>query len=392
MSTPPLAHAGWWNESGEIPLTLEELPLPTYCEAPDPVLEIETGAPAEEEVTDATEVLATMRNPTRSRGWCFTWNNPTLTGDALNTRLLAQSAIEYYVFQKESGERATQHFQGYVHYKNSRVMPLRLLPGNPHWEKARGTPQQNHDYCTKMETRIEGPWEHGEMPKQGKRTDLEATAARIIAGSTMHDIALSDPVTFIENSSGICRLFRTLGQASHPTHIQRHNFLFYGPTRTGKSYHARECEPLAYIKLPDQWWDGYNGEDAVIWDDFSAGWSITLVRLLQLTDNYYTRVEIKGGFEHFAATTNIFTTNIHPSQWYNYTARAEQQRALGKRFEGVYIYGPNGIEEALEERDLIDNFWVNNPPCLDGTRAHRYFDHYRDNRARWAGGTHDEYD
>ena len=42
----------------------------------------------------------------------------------------------------------------------------------------------------------------------------------------------------------------------------------YGDTGTGKSTHVRTKYPDAFIKSNDVWWDGYQGEETVIIEEF----------------------------------------------------------------------------------------------------------------------------
>lgn len=49
----------------------------------------------------------------------------------------------------------------------------RLLHSSAHLERRRGTHRQALAYCTKEESRVEGPWQHGEEPAQGQRNDLK---------------------------------------------------------------------------------------------------------------------------------------------------------------------------------------------------------------------------
>ncbi len=44
----------------------------------------------------------------------------------------------------------------------------------------------------------------------------------------------------------------------------------YGPSRTGKSTYAREKYPDHYDKLQTKWWDGYQGQKAIIYDDLDT--------------------------------------------------------------------------------------------------------------------------
>lgn len=278
------------------------------------------------------------------RGWCFTLNNPVINGPLLQQKI--SIGCDYGVFQREVGTLGTEHYQGYIYFKSARAMPRRLIP-LAHWSAARGSAAQNRVYCTK-EPRLAGPWEHGTCPMQGERSDLIAAAALLKNGSSISAVADMMPSTFIANAGGLYKYQRTLGQGGHPTLMLRSNYLFFGATRSGKSYHARLCEPSAYIKTPDKWFDYYCGENATIWDDYSAGWAIPLATLLQLLDGYYTRCEVKGGFEHWLSVTNIFTTNVHPSKWYDYKDRVAQRDALAARFTAVYFFdGREIIREVI---------------------------------------------
>lgn len=88
---------------------------------------------------------------TRSRSWFFTWNNPPENSWAQIKETFDLLGIEY-VFQLEKAEQV--HFQGVVRYKN----PVEKWPNLPcHWERCRNW-RQAIKYCSKVDTRIDGPW------------------------------------------------------------------------------------------------------------------------------------------------------------------------------------------------------------------------------------------
>lgn len=96
------------------------------------------------------------RTPLAKR-WCFTVNNPTfdLPVNAIHAR------ISYLVYQLEMGANGTPHLQGYLEVSGNRTRRSFLVGAIPwlagaHVEVARGTPQQNYEYCTKNEGRIQG--------------------------------------------------------------------------------------------------------------------------------------------------------------------------------------------------------------------------------------------
>lgn len=87
----------------------------------------------------------------KAKRWCFTWNNYSAV-DAVK-EFFKERRATCYIFGKEIGENGTPHLQGYVEFKSDRrASTLRKLKG-VHWIKARGTKQENADYCAK-----EGKW------------------------------------------------------------------------------------------------------------------------------------------------------------------------------------------------------------------------------------------
>lgn len=84
---------------------------------------------------------------TRSRGWCFTWNNYP---EEFNVSL-DKLPVEYICWGKETApSTGTPHLQGYLYFSNARTFSSiqRKLPG-VHLLPARGTGNENKVYCSK---------------------------------------------------------------------------------------------------------------------------------------------------------------------------------------------------------------------------------------------------
>ena len=100
----------------------------------------------------------------KNRNYVFTTNNYTSTPPF-------HSAMRYLVFGKEVGESGTPHLQGYVVF-NTQVSfksCQKYLETGSHIEVAKGNHNQAITYCKK-----DGDFEEfGEIPQQGKRSDLE---------------------------------------------------------------------------------------------------------------------------------------------------------------------------------------------------------------------------
>lgn len=89
----------------------------------------------------------------RSKRWCFTLNNPPDNLEDVHKH----KDVSFLVYQLEEGKKKTSHFQGYLELKRRlRLKNVQKIfdPHRPHLEIARGSQQQNIDYCTKDKTRV----------------------------------------------------------------------------------------------------------------------------------------------------------------------------------------------------------------------------------------------
>lgn len=109
-----------------------------------------------EQAVGNTETTAKV--PQKSRNWCFTYNNPQndgITPEQMEHILSVLSPVAF-VFQLETGEAGTPHYQGCVTVKNPIAMP-KFLSKRIHWESTRSW-AKSILYCQKAEGRIDGPW------------------------------------------------------------------------------------------------------------------------------------------------------------------------------------------------------------------------------------------
>lgn len=245
-----------------------------------------------------------------ARTWCFTLNNPT---EPINFE--AWPHITYGVYQKESGENGTPHYQGYAEFsKPNRISALKKFLPTAHFEQRRGTRDQARDYCMKDESRLEGPWEHGEFgdKKPGARKDIVRLYEAVKEGKTNKEILEENPAAYM-------KFYRAVHHVRHVISVKRsfktEVYVLWGATGLGKSYYCRDLSPNAYWKQRGDWWDEYDGSSDVIMDDF-YGW-IKWDVLLRLCDENPCQVEVKGGHVNFAPRRIFITSNNWPNKWYD---------------------------------------------------------------------------
>jgi len=293
------------------------------------------------QATSDPDLLIQMEKNSRAKHWCFTINNPDLEAD--KKTMSEAPDIKYCVMQLERGEDGTLHLQGVIGFdKQKWFNTLKHLHQRAHWEVSRSVPKAVA-YCRKEETRVEGPWEYGEVPvakfgKQGKRSDLDKVTKYIRKGHSprmIFDKAPTASIRYFNNIAKLCVMF------TPPRDFASRVYLFYGETGTKKTTSALELfkNPFKVLspKHGNLWFDGYDPmfHETVVFDDFYGG--IKWGELLQICDRHPFLVQVKGASVQFRPKTIIFTSNSHYISWYPKMDHA----ALKRRFEefgGVILF------------------------------------------------------
>lgn len=243
--------------------------------------------------------------------WCFTQNNPVAPH---NTLLTISGEIRYAIWQLECV--TTQHLQGYVQFNSPKCLGfVTMLVPHAHWEVARGSFEDNHKYCSKRESRVEGTsyYEIGVPMVRGQRTDLMEIQLEIKDGATDEDLAENHFSTWTRNYHAF-QLYRNLIQEKRDWVTQV--IVLTGPTGCGKSYYCHTHTVKPYRQTNKNWFSGYEGQDDVIFDEF-YGSRFSYSYFLLLLDRYDMRVETKGGEVNFKPRRIWITSNKEPAEWYS---------------------------------------------------------------------------
>lgn len=372
----------------------------------------------------------------RVQRWCFTYNNPTVSGDEFAEFLKNLEEVRGFVFQKEEGEQGTVHFQGYLEtVKAIRTTGFQKLM-KPHKMKAlyaKGTKKQNHVYCTKDDTRKEGPWEYGTCEKanlgrvgaQGKRNDLDEFAEVILENKGVTPEVLEQFPGHVLRYNKHCgdlvataariaaeakekeywreQAKRRLAGEDIQGQEQRHVELYFGPTAVGKTTEIKlKCIGIDDCSLytkdgTNKWFCGYNGHQAVLIDEFRGDSFGTIEQFNNITNVGVQQVETKGGQAVLVADSIYIASNRHPSHWWK---KADgfinwsdgRYRAVARRFakvtwwndakEKVVLVNPgedDGTSQWIEDNLMWVDFWRwYEKPCVEGEQlaldaAENYF-------------------
>lgn len=248
----------------------------------------------------------------QGKNWCFT--NYELDIDYSSWLGVGATYVCWGV--EECPETGRIHHQGYVEFNKNVSLGktdrsfLKKLCRSIHWEKRKGTAEQAIKYCEK-----DGKFtEIGERPdkQQGRRSDLEEVKDMVKQGLPMKKI-----VEECSSYQGI-RMAEKLKEyievkRNWPVEV----IWYYGPTGCGKTKRAmEEAGDDCWISGKDlRWWQGYDGNEHVVIDDFRGDFC-KFHELLRILDRYPYTVEVKGGSRQLLAKKIWITCPIRPEDVY----------------------------------------------------------------------------
>lgn len=314
-------------------------------------------------------------NDSRSRKWLLTINNPDdhgISHDLINEVLSGFGSVTYYCMADEIGlDEKTPHTHVYIHAKNAiRFSTIKNAFPVAHIDMAKGTAQNNKDYVSKSgkwekdkkgETRIDGTFEeHGEFPieRQGSRNDLSDLYAMIKEDMTDYEILEQGPAYMtklkdIEKARQIIsgEKFSNIVRPMDVTYI-------WGDPGTGKTYGVLDKHGFKNVfRISDYRnpFDGYSGQDIILFDEFFSSLPITLMN--KCLEGYPFELPCRFVNKWACYTKAYVIANIPLGQHYK-ELRMENELlwlAFIRRFNKILHYTDGKIIE--EKPIIVKNGW-----------------------------------
>jgi len=240
------------------------------------------------------------------------------------------------------------HFQGFIQFKSQRSIAStekKVHYNDPITGKSQrwiqvmrkdGTPVANETYCKK-----EGKWKEWGCPpttnNQGARTDLYSMANDIMSGKikSLLEVAEINPMAVYQYGKGFKNLFE-LQLAKRKRTVKTEVIAYWGPSGTGKSYHALEApgqEDVEIVFADAGFINGYSGEDRVCFEEFDPK-MMSRDTFLRITDKHRCKVNLKGSHSNWCPKVIFFTSNSNPAYWYAGT-NGRPDEAVYRRFDKI---------------------------------------------------------
>ena len=238
----------------------------------------------------------------------------------------------------------TPHHQMFVYFANPRSWKTKNLnkigdmfgPIHCRVDAMFGSFEQNESYCSKeMDGKL---IKFGKEPNQGERMDLTDLKDAILKGDmSADDVAVENPYMFHQYGRTLDRIEAIGLRKKFRTEFTK-GIWIHGVTGSGKSHTAfSDYNPEThYVKnLNEDWWDGYKGQETVIFNEFRG--QVTFSELLDLCDKWPKTVKWRSHEPvPFISKKLIITSIKSPKDCYS-SVKDEPWEQFERRFEIIEL-------------------------------------------------------
>ncbi|KAH7814797.1 putative replication-associated protein [Monocercomonoides exilis] len=219
-----------------------------------------------------------------------------------------------------------------------------------HLEAAKGSPDDNRKYCTK-ENKF---FEKGELPQQGKRSDIDKAISMIQEGKSITEVAKEMPKQIVLHGKGLSHLANILHEEQQGDRTERReNYWLWGKTGSGKTTYvknkAKELkESLGwrcyYWPVSPGFFTNYTNQEIAVFDDFDPH-TMDFKMFLKITDPWCNpAINTKGDSGTFTSNL-VFFTATEPAETIlkGCVDTDDQMGQVSRRIKNIHV--PNDLQE-----------------------------------------------
>lgn len=305
-----------------------------------------------------------MAENSKSRKWALVINNPHDAGlnQSAIMEILQKFAPTYFCMADEIATTGTYHTHIFLYAVSAiRFSTIKNRFPTAHIEKAYGSARDNRAYIRKegkwadtdkAETSVPGTFqEWGDLPaeKEEKAPQMFRLVQNIRAGLSTTEIIDDNPaMAFRVRDIDLLRQTLTAEKYAVENRPLEVSYL-YGSSGAGKTRGIYErhdprsiCRMTNYRAARGISFDGYNGQDVLVFEEFSG--QIPIEDMLNYLDVYPVYLPARYSDRVACYTTVYITSNMplekqyHTEQW----DRPETWRAFLRRIHTVIEYLPDG--------------------------------------------------
>lgn len=311
------------------------------------------------------------------RKWNITINNPLDYGfnhQKIKDCIDSLKSVKYWAMCDEMGSTLHTHI---IIYRTSPLLfqTLKKLFPPAHIEKMMGTVVENREYLMKdgkwkgtdkEETKLVNTFEEfGTVPeeRQGQRNDLTALYDMIKEGKSNYEI-LEDNPNYMMQLEKVERCREILRYEQFKNIVREmHVEYWFGDPGSGKTSGVYKLyggyDKVYRVTDNRNPWDGYKGQDVILFDDFRAcDFDINI--LLKWIDIYPLELPCRYNNKQACFTHIYFTSNISFDQLYR-TVQTEDSstwNAFCRRFNVIKEFRDGSQFDYKGYDDFLKNRWL----------------------------------
>lgn len=295
---------------------------------------------------------------TRSRDWKFTAEADRHSVDDLKN-VLRKFGYPYWIFSEEVGQKnGYHHYQGFLQCGENPVSRKSLTDKtiefgyvspkgvqDIHFQpRGKNSVAEAISYCQKDRTHVAGPWSEGTPnlhDKRGHRSDLVILKSAIDNGATFTDLMIGDETSLLMsgNRADWCRRY-IQAKADHKAEMELKNqswsevtgFYIWGDSGTGKTTWVMKhlSKSIFVASGRDHPFDGYAGQDVILFDEFRLGGALSTEVLLRACDRWHFGLSARYADITPVWTKVVMTSNLSPQEQFEHVPD-DQKTALARR-------------------------------------------------------------
>lgn len=287
-------------------------------------------------IDNKSDKVTKKANFKQSVNWCFTdfelldWEN------IFNSN---KDKIRYLCKGVETcPSTGKKHIQGWIQFHTKkRLGGVKLIINSKkiHLESCRGDEFDNEKYC-KKDNEFK-TW--GSFITQGYRSDLKRIYDEMMSGKPIADVIRDDINVYSKYRNTFKDIKQIYDKESSKEFRKVEVIMLRGSTGTGKTKHAMKEATYKINASELNWWDGYDGDKAILIDEYDN--DVPITKMLNILDGYQLRLPIKGGFTYAKWNKVYITTNLETEQLHAH-AKFEHRNALFRRINKLYNVEQNG--------------------------------------------------
>lgn len=314
----------------------------------------------------------------QSRKWMITINNPLkwgFTHEKIREELNAIKNVDYWALCDEVGLKEHTPHTHIIFYRKGAIRWSTL---NKHFpcgksETLRGTLNQARDYIrkegkfkgsSKEETNLKDTFEESgfcPIESQGSRNDLNALYDLIKDGKTDYEILEENPF-YMDRLDKISRCreiirYEQFKNCTRDVHVE----YWYGTAGTGKTsgvfaLHNNFSDVYRVLDWRNPW-DGYKGQDIVLFDEFRSS-LYEINEMLVWLDRYPLELRCRYANKQACFTKVYICSNLSLESQYMELQRFEKStwEAFLRRINVVKYFDDKGVHEYPTVDSYINRF------------------------------------